>query len=493
MLQYDKENLLREYMDHDRAELRDELAVLQRELIDKDIPVIIMVDGFESSFRGYVINELVKNLDTKHYKVNVFDDFPKDENDYRYTVNFWKSLPAYGDISICYRSMYHDLFNDLKLKKSCLKKRIEFLKEQEKLLFDDNHIILKFFTDIDKKTQKKVLKEYKSDKYKEVLISRPDKDQQKNFDEYKEHIDKVLELSNFDFAKWNVIPADDKGLSAAMILSITIDEIRKQIKEIEARKAESEKFVFVTENKDTPMQDLDLTVHLTEDKYDLLKDKLQDGAGELAYQLYKHDIPTIIVFEGIDAAGKGGAIQRLVNEIDPRIYEINPTSAPTDAELDHHYLWRFYNNMPEPGRMAIFDRSWYGRVLVERIEKFANDYDWSRAYNEINTMEKRFVEQGALLLKYNLVISKDQQKERFEDREEEKPYKITDEDWRNREKWDKYIVAMNDMIHYTSTDEAPWKLIASEDKKHARIEVLKHFISSAEKILEERDSKKKKK
>ncbi|MFL8969709.1 polyphosphate kinase 2 family protein [Helcococcus kunzii] len=274
-------------------------------------------------------------------------------------------------------------------------------------------------------------------------------------------------------------------MAATMVLSIIIEEIKSQMKAIKENKKKDEEFKFNSKNDKKIIESIDTKQKISEKEYDNIKSDLQDKVGELAYELYKREIPTIILFEGIDAAGKGGTIERLVNEIDPRVYNINPISAPSDAELDHHYLWRFFNNMPKKGHIAIFDRSWYGRVLVERVEKFANEKTWSRAYDEINTMEEMLIDQGVFLLKYHLVISRDEQERRFKDREDEKPYKITDEDWRNRDKWDEYIIAMDDMIHYTSTKKSPWKVISSEDKKFARIAVLKDFVERAEKFLKD--------
>lgn len=485
MLDYVKDKVLEPYKDLDRKKLRDDLAKLQRDIINENIPVLIMVDGFESSNRGYIINEIVKNLDTKHYKVNVFDKFKDENKDYNYTVNFWRAIPAYGDISVFYRSMYFDLFNDLKIDDNDLKDKIQQLEQHERFLANDNHIVLKFFMDIDEKTQKKNIKDLEEDRFKEFLVSKPDKDQQKHFDKYKKHISKILEMSDFDFAKWNIIPAEDKKMASTMVLSIIIEEIKSQMKAIKENKKKDEEFKFNSKNDKKIIESIDTKQKISEKEYDNIKSDLQDKVGELAYELYKREIPTIILFEGIDAAGKGGTIERLVNEIDPRVYNINPISAPSDAELDHHYLWRFFNNMPKKGHIAIFDRSWYGRVLVERVEKFANEKTWSRAYDEINTMEEMLIDQGVFLLKYHLVISRDEQERRFKDREDEKPYKITDEDWRNRDKWDEYIIAMDDMIHYTSTKKSPWKVISSEDKKFARIAVLKDFVERAEKFLKD--------
>ncbi|HHX55006.1 MAG TPA: hypothetical protein GX705_01500, partial [Clostridiales bacterium] len=202
-------------------------------------------------------------------------------------------------------------------------------------------------------------------------------------------------------------------------------------------------------------------------------------------QFYIKGIPCVLAFEGMDAAGKGGAIERLTRYMDPRGYEVIPTSAPDETEISYNYLWRFYRDFPNKGRISIFDRSWYGRVMVERIEGFAEEAEWKRAYNEINQMEKHLNNFGTLVLKFFVCIDKDEQLERFKDREQEanKLYKITDEDWRNRDKWDEYIIAMNEMLVRTNTEYAPWIIVEGNDKQHARLKVLEKFIEYGRKIL----------
>ena len=187
----------------------------------------------------------------------------------------------------------------------------------------------------------------------------------------------------------------------------------------------------------------------------------------------------------MDAAGKGGAIERLTRYMDPRGYEVIPTSAPDETELSYNYLWRFYRDFPNNGKISIFDRSWYGRVMVERIEGFAREDEWKRAYDEINQMEKHLNNFGTLVLKFFVCIDKDEQLVRFKDREQEanKLYKITDEDWRNRDKWDEYIVAMNEMLVRTNTEYAPWIIVEGNDKQYARLKVLESFIEYGRKIL----------
>lgn len=210
-------------------------------------------------------------------------------------------------------------------------------------------------------------------------------------------------------------------------------------------------------------------------------------AGNLAYEAYYEKLPIVLVFEGVDAAGKGGSIRRLTKYMDPRGYKVNPTSAPSDYEKDYHYLWRFYNNFPKKGEINIFDRSWYGRLMVERVEGFAKEEEWGRAYEEINNMEMEMTQSGILLIKYFLVIDKDEQLKRFKDREENKPYKLTEEDWRNRDKWDNNTLAINEMLDKTSTPLAPWEVIGANDKKYARIKVLETFVDKVTRALEEQE------
>lgn len=478
------------YTDEKKSELALELAEVQRLCIDKNIPVIIVIDGWESSGKGYMINEIVRELDTKYYRVSVFDKSQIDD-DYNYVRQLWKSIPPYGNFRILYRSIYTSLFNDLKSDKNRIKSRIDNIRNQEKLLTDDNTIILKFFLDIDEKCIKENVQKLVQDKYRSFFVTKEDKNQVSDYSTYRKNMSEILELTNFEFAKWQIVNSNNRKEAAKYILGYTKDAIKEKISQIEEKKEAEKEFVYKREEGIASIKDLDLSKSIEKEKYDIEIEKLQEKVSNLAYELYTREIPTVIVFEGIDAAGKGGSISRLLKEIDPRIYSVNPTSVPSDLEKKHHYLWRFYNNLPQPGNIAVFDRSWYGRVLVERVEGFATDYEWFRSYDEINKMELELVNQGVLLVKYHLVISKDEQERRFKDREKEKPYKITDEDWRNRKKWDKYIDAMDDMLHYTSTSYAPWLVVSSQDKRYARIEVLKHFIDKCEEILK-RDTDEKK-
>jgi polyphosphate kinase 2 (PPK2 family) len=223
---------------------------------------------------------------------------------------------------------------------------------------------------------------------------------------------------------------------------------------------------------------VDLTLTLEEEEYKRLLIKYQIALNKLAYQVYVQQRPVIMVFEGWDASGKGGAIRRVTEKIDPRGFVVYPIAAPKGDEATHHYLWRFWNRLPETGQIAIFDRSWYGRVMVERIEGFCTEAEWKRAYREINYFERQLVDFGTILFKFWLHVDKDEQLNRFESRSGDlrRSWKLTDEDWRNREKWDLYEESVNEMLLKTSTITAPWTVIEANSKLYARIKILKTVI-----------------
>ena len=224
------------------------------------------------------------------------------------------------------------------------------------------------------------------------------------------------------------------------------------------------------------------------EEYEKRLKKLQKKIEKLHGEVYRRRIPVVIGFEGWDAGGKGGAIKRLTEKMDPRGYVVNPTAAPTEVEKAHHYLWRFWKAMPKDGHIAIFDRTWYGRGMVERIEGFSTAGEWQRAYQEINDMEKDLYDAGAVVLKFWMQIDKDEQERRFKERQQnpEKQWKITEEDWRNREKWDLYEVAVNEMLLRTSTEYAPWIVVEGNDKYYARIKVLETVVNALERRLKEK-------
>lgn len=370
-----------------------------------------------------------------------------------------------------------------------IKNQLDIIYNFEKDLVKDSTIILKFFLNISEDEQKKRIKDY-LDSYKRALISQRDLDQIDNFKKYFDYYDKILEKTNFDFANWTIVDAEDKKNAAKEIIARSNKALEKLLKSKSPNILIKENN-FKEENIDKKnyidyFDGADYSKFLSEKEYKEEKDNLSNKLHETMYELYIKKIPSILIFEGVDAAGKGGAIQRLVRNFDPRLYRVVPISKPTDYEYNYHYMKRFWDVLSEKGKMIVFDRSWYGRILVERIEGFASEDRWKDAYDEINRTEKYLYDNDFLIIKYFLSIDKDTQLSRFKDRENDpnKRYKITDEDWRNREKWDEYALAYNDMLNYTSKKNTKWNFIPTNDKKYARIEVMKIFLDSAQKHIE---------
>lgn len=487
---YDFDDFENPYNDFKTKELGERLSRAQRLIGNLDIPVLIIVDGWESSGKGYVIKDLVKELNPKHFKVSVFETPTEEERTRPFLCRFWDKIPRYGDIAIYDRSFYFKLFNDLSIDDEELEKNIKDISSIEKQLLDDNAIIIKFFLHQKEETQQERIDELKDDEYRSFMISERDEEQYDHYDDYLDHFDNVLEKSDFNFSKWHVVSSEDKKDASDKVLGMSIDLIHEGIDRIMGMKnGGMRRQMRDYTPTEKPLNNLNLNLKLDDDEYDDLKDELQKEAQELAFKLYTKGVPTVLVFEGVDAAGKGGAIERLTREMDPRGYEVVTTSAPSQFEREHHYLWRFYKNFPKEGDMKIFDRSWYGRVMVERVEGLAEMEEWNRAYKEINQMEKHLYNAGTLVLKFFIYIDKNEQLDRFKDRETEpdKVYKLTDEDWRNREKWDEHIESMNEMLVRTDTEHAPWIIVEGQQKKYARIKVLKTFIEQAKKRLDQLD------
>ena len=304
----------------------------------------------------------------------------------------------------------------------------------------------------------------------------------------------MLETTSYSFAPWKVV----SGMKRKMALRDVLSEIVTRMVDILAKvQAEGKDALQKQGTLPEEMQfqmapqpklsEIDLSQEMSDEEYWQKLDELQKELLGLTYKLYRKKIPMVICYEGWDAAGKGGNIKRLVSGMDARDYMVHPVAAPTSEEKSRHFLWRFWKNIPKTGHIAIFDRTWYGRVMVERIEGFATEKQWKRAYNEINEFEQELHDWGAIIVKFWLQIDKDVQLERFTERQNtpEKQWKITDEDWRNREKWDAYEVAIDEMIENPSTKVAPWHIIESNNKHYARIKAIEIVIEAIKNRLAE--------
>ena len=478
------------YVDHKTSELGETLDKLQRQAQMLNIPVLIFIDGWESSGKGQILKDLTRELDPRYVRVEAFERLSDEEKAHPATWRYWNRIPSRQEIAVFDRSFYYTVMNDIDASPKDLKHQVKDIMAFEQSLIEDNYLIIKFFLNVTQNEQQKRIEALENTAKANFLLSETDYHQNKKYKKYRKHFDHILAETHHEVSPWHIINADDLKLAAKEVLGITIDQLTHwlgQNKKDDMHKTEETPVISPSIEK-VNLTQLDLNQKLSVDEYDAMKEDLQKQAAGLLYQAYQQDIPIILAFEGVDAAGKGGAIQRLTRMMDPRTYKIFGIKAPTQEELDHHYLWRFQKKFPRKGMMTIFDRSWYGRVLVERIEGFATQEEWQRAYQEMNTMEEIQVDHGAMVLKFFLFIDQDEQARRFKDRQEnpDKNYKITDEDWRNRDKWSQYIEAFQDMLTLTDTKKAPWEIIASNDKYWARIEVLKRFNQHLEAHLAKR-------
>ena len=473
------------------AQMELTLARMQRACKEQKIPVIIIFEGFDAAGKGVQINKLIHPLDPRGFHVYAMKKETKTEQMYPFLWRFWTKTPEKGRIAIFDTSWYRHVsvdFFEKKLSKEEQNLAYQEINTFERTLTDDGAVLIKLFLHISKKEQKKRFEKLLESKETAWRVSREDLERNKNYDGYKSILENMLEQTETEYAPWTIVEATDKKYATAKIYATVIHQLEEALKKRTVQKEEKQ-----TERQEkkqklfeaSVLSNADLSCSYTKEEYKERLQKLQKRIAVLHSELYRRRIPVVLGFEGWDAGGKGGAIKRLTEFMDPRGYVVNPTAAPTEVEKNHHYLWRFWQNMPKAGHIAIFDRTWYGRVMVERLEGFCSENDWKRAYNEMNEFEKELSDWGAVIIKFWVQIDKDTQLARFNDRQNnpEKQWKITDEDWRNREKWDQYEDAVNEMLKKTSTAYAPWHILESVDKKYARIKALKIVIKEIEKAL----------
>ena len=474
-------------------EAEEKLGLLQRECKDAGIPVILVFEGMGAAGKGVQINRLIQALDPRGFDVYACDRPTEDEQMRPFLWRYWTKTPAKGRIAVFdrswYRSVQVDRFDGL-TPEDKLGDAYQDILSFEKQLCDDGTVIMKFFLYIDKDEQKKRFKKLEGSKETSWRVTDEDWNRNKDFGRYLKMNEEMLEKTDTDYAPWVIIEAVDKDYAALKIASTVMDRLEYELEHSrpeEEKTAQGQEAKIRERFKNGVLSGIDLSKSLTEEEYKTRLKKLQKRLAELHSELYRLRIPVVIGFEGWDAGGKGGAIKRLTSNLDPRGYRVNPTAAPNDIEKVHHYLWRFWNNVPKAGHIAVFDRTWYGRVMVERIEGFCSEAQWRRAYQEINEMESHMANAGAVVLKFWLHIDKDEQERRFRERQANpaKQWKITDEDWRNREKWDQYEEAVNEMLIRTSTTYAPWIVVEGNDKRYARVKVLQTVVDALEKKVKE--------
>lgn len=465
---------------------RTELAKRQQVIKDANLPVIVIIEGWGAAGKGSVLGSIIKYMDPRFFKVYNMDVISEDEKRMPFLYRHAVRMPEYGQFSF-FDGGVMDEVTKLYLHKEIDKKeydsRVESILDYERQLRDNGYLVVKFFLQIDKKTQKKRLDGLKKGEDTKWRVTKDDLWQNKYYDECDKVYKKYLKATDTKACPWYVINADNKEEVERFVANTLITSIDRTIKDKWTADIVDNKFKL---KKVRPLSKISLKKKtITDDEYRIRLKKLQKELKQLHNKLYQKKIPLIIAYEGWDAAGKGGNIKRISSALDPRGYEVFPIASPSKEEKNRHFLWRFYKRMPKTGHVAIYDRTWYGRVMVERLEGFCTENDWQRAYNEINEFERDLTWWGAIVIKFWIQIDKDTQLERFTLRQNtpEKQWKITDEDWRNREKWDLYELAIDEMIAKTSTEFAPWYIIESNDKKYARIKALEIVIEEIKKRL----------
>lgn len=491
--QFVENNLTKEERKETLKNLTLRLSNQQMAIRDAKLPVVVIVDGWDAAGKGGLINQLISELDPRFTSVFSADSMLQDANRYPFLYPYVKALPETGKLLFMDSGWMENVVRariHRDIDENEYSNRLTAVNDLERTLRDNGYIVVKLFVHIPEKTQKKRLSALQEDKNTAWRVTDSDMWQNRKYDSFLAAYDSFIEANQAVFP-WHILDGKqskkDLYLSAYQIVTDTIDAA---IRSGRVDGAAIEKNFPMTE---TPkLADSDLTATLTEEEYKQQLKFYQKKLNQLHYAIYRKKIPVVVCFEGWDAAGKGGAIRRLAYPLDPRGFDVFPIASPEPHEKARHYLWRFWTRLPKSGHVAIFDRTWYGRVMVERLEGYCSENSWRRAYTEINEFEKMLTDAGTVVLKFWIQIDPDTQLERFTLRQNtpEKQWKITEEDWRNREKWADYEKAISEMLEKTSTVYAPWHIVESVDKHYARVKVLRIVTEALEKALAEVDDKK---
>ena len=489
--------------------LRQELLRVQRLLAEAEFPVVLLLGGVDKAGKGESANQLTYWMDPRRLVTRAYDEPTQEETERPEQWRYWRDMPARGHIGIFLSAWYSRPLLDRvhgRASKDRFDVELERIRTFERTLADDGTLIVKIWMHLGRDAQRKRLEELQTDPLTRWRVKQKDWMNLELYDEFVAAAEHTIMRTSVGLAPWTIVEGADPHYRSLRVGTIVLEAIerrlehdkrlkkaRKALKKDAEAKAKEHLDSHAPEDIDdrlhtpiaTVLDRLDMTQRLPKREYQLALKAQQARLHRLHLRAIEAGISTIIVFEGWDAAGKGGAIRRLLAPLDARRVQVIPIAAPTDEEHAQHYLWRFWRHLPRAGRVTIFDRSWYGRVLVERLEGFAMPREWRRAYGEINEFEQQLVEHGDVVVKFWLHITQDEQEARFEAREKtpHKRWKLTEEDWRNRERWDDYEHAVNEMIERTSTHTAPWHLIEANDKRFARVRVLEEVCAALEKRL----------
>ncbi len=467
-------------------ELRTRLLKAQALLERAGFPVIVLINGADGAGKSDATNMLHEWLDARYLVSEAHSKPTEEEREHPAFWRFWRWLPPSGRIAIFQGNWYtgpilarvHAALGPAKFRYE-----LERIRSFEQTLHDDGALFVKLWFHVSKREQKRRLERLERDPSTRFRVTATDWKHHALYKRFVRVCEQAVRDTSAGDLSWTVVEANDdryRNLTVARELLQKLEQRLTLSQKREPPAAEAPR-----PDPLTVLDRIDLTQRLTKEEYEARAAPLQAKINRLSRKLARRKRSAILVFEGGDAAGKGGAIRRVVWALDARQYRVIPTAAPNEEERAHHYLWRFYRHLPRRGKITIYDRSWYGRVLVERVEGFATPDAWSRAYKEINDFEQELVSDGIVLVKFWLQVSAEEQLRRFQAREAEpwKQHKITAEDYRNRDKRNQYEAAAAEMIERCGTEYAPFVLVPAEDKRYARLTVLEAVAQNLEAAL----------
>ena len=467
--------------------LREALLAAQYRLREQArFPVLILINGIEGAGKGETIKLLNEWMDPRLIRVDSFDVPTDEELAHPPAWRYWRRLPPKGQTGIFFGNWYSKMLEDRvhgRIKKTELELAIDRSQRFERMLCAEGMLIFKFWFHLSKDRMLARLESLKDDPLHSWRISPLDWQQSKTYDKFVRYGELILRRSSRDFAPWYVIEGYDERYRSLTAGRLLLEGLNAALDAVDSQPSQPHTApVELSADRLSLLSSLDLEQKLDKDDYKAQLAEEQARLSQLLRDPRLRKRGVLALFEGHDAAGKGSAIRRVTGALDPRLYRTVQIAAPSEDERAQPWLWRFWRNVPARGQFTIFDRSWYGRVLVERVEGFCTPDEWLRAYTEINEFEEQLVDAGVVVVKFWLSIDKDTQLERFKEREytPHKRFKITEEDWRNRDKWDDYGNAVADMVDRTSTEIAPWTLVEANDKRFARVKVLRTLNQALE-------------
>ncbi|MDB6115693.1 MAG: tmk 2 [Lacunisphaera sp.] len=475
------------------SRLREQLVQLQVELKQVPFKVLLILAGPEGAGRGTLLNTLAEWLDPRGVETFSYHNPTDNERAHPHQWRFWRSLPGVGRIGLYAGSWYTETLREDARSKHALSQvtqEAERIRDFEKLLSDGGTLIVKVWLQISKEAQGRRLRSLRAEPATAWRVTEEDWHHHRIYDRLAKTAQFIRTKTDRPGARWTIIDAEDERARDLAVGQLLLARFRQQQRKVALLKRQLHPPRSVKPLRPSGhrrLLALPLDQDLSEKDYDALREKWLGRLSGAVRAALAAERSIVFAFEGWDAAGKGGAIRRLTSAIDPRDYRVISVAKPTDEEKHAHYLWRFWRDIPRNGRMAVFDRSWYGRVLVERLEGFCRPDEWQRAFEEINGFERELADHGTIVLKYWLHVSHEEQLRRFREREAtpHKRHKMNAEDWRNRRKRAAYEVAVGDMLALTDRENAPWHLVPADNKRYARLEVLRSASRQIEAALEQ--------